>query len=325
MLLRSVGRAAVSLISKPISLPSGCYSSKASTSPLSKLRRATGYTFSACKDALAKHNNNYEEALKWLNEEAVRKGWDKAGRLSNRSLSEGLLGVMWNRTHAVILEVNCETDFVARNEQFQQFVATATESLMNEFVKGTALPKAQWTSDQLKNLDASNTSKLSDAAALVINAVGENMALRRAVGLYSDASGASRLATYTHMSMSGVGRGIRDVKFGKYAAAVRYRPAGDEVATPAWHERAARLGKQLCQHIVGMNPRPGLELTTPAEDPEQEDCLLLQPFFLDENVRVGEHLARNDMILEDFVRVECGGADEISEHLKKSSTDAQCK
>ncbi|KAF5395570.1 hypothetical protein PHET_11876 [Paragonimus heterotremus] len=72
-------------------------------------------------------------AITWLNEEAVRRGWDKAGKVSNRALSHGLLGVLQHRSSAVIVEVNCETDFVARNEQFQTFVASLTETVMNEF------------------------------------------------------------------------------------------------------------------------------------------------------------------------------------------------
>ncbi|KAF5402031.1 hypothetical protein PHET_04283 [Paragonimus heterotremus] len=137
------------------------------------------------------------------------------------------------------------------------------------------------------------------------------MAVRRGLGWHvpNGSENASRLATYTHVSTTGIRSGIRDVKFGKYASLIRYRPMGDQSSTPAWRERAARLGKQLCQHIVGMNPRPGLEITEPNANPEEEQCLLLQPFFLDENVRVGEHLMRNDMILEDFIRVECGQDD----------------
>ncbi|KAA3680121.1 elongation factor Ts [Paragonimus westermani] len=190
-------------------------SASADKALLSKLRRTTGFTFSACKEALIRHNNDFDKAIAWLNEEAVRRGWDKAGKVSNRALSQGLLGVLQHRSNAVVIEVNCETDFVARNEQFQTFVANLTETVMNEF----------------------------------------------------------------------------------------------KSPTPAWRERAARLGKQLCQHIVGMNPRPGLEITEPNANPEEEQCLLLQPFFLDENIRVGEHLMRNDMILEDFIRIECGQDD----------------
>lgn len=112
-------------------------STAVSKSQLSKLRRSTGYTFSACREALVKHNNDFDKALLWLNEEAVKRGWTAAEKLSRRQLSQGLLGVLQTRTHAVVAEVNCETDFVARNEQFQNFVAGVTEAVMNEFSVST--------------------------------------------------------------------------------------------------------------------------------------------------------------------------------------------
>ncbi|VDP84844.1 unnamed protein product [Echinostoma caproni] len=281
-------------------------SSAVNKSQLSKLRRSTGYTFSACKEALLKHNNEYDKALQWLNDEAVRRGWEKAGKLSTRPLSQGLLGVLQTRTHAVVLEVNCETDFVARNEQFQNFVANATEAVMERFTVNPSI--SHLDAENINNLILEKSTKLSDAVAIVVGAVGENIAVRRAIGLHNPGD-PSRLASYAHISTDGVKSGIRDVKFGKYAAIIRYRPVGDQVASAAWHERASRLGKQLCQHIVGMNPRPGLDLTSPADDPDEEKCLLLQPFFLDDTVRVGEHLNRNEIVLEEFIRAECGQDD----------------
>ncbi|TPP61834.1 Elongation factor Ts mitochondrial [Fasciola gigantica] len=281
-------------------------STSVSKSHLSQLRRSTGYTFGACREALLKHNNDFDRALQWLNEEAIRRGWDKAEKLSTRHLSQGLLGVLQTRTHAVVIEVNCETDFVARNEQFQNLVAGATEAIMERFVINPSIN--YFAADQFKEMVLDKSTKLSDAVAIVVGAVGENIAVRRAVGLHN-IDDTSRLASYAHISTDGVKQGIREVRFGKYAAVIRYRPTGEQIASAAWHERASRLGKQLCQHIVGMNPRPGLELTTPADDPDEEKCLLLQPFFLDDTVRVGEHLARNEIVLEEFVRLECGQED----------------
>lgn len=252
-----------------------------------------------------KNDNEYNQALTWLNEEAVRRGWVKAGKLSNH-LSQGLLGVLFDNSYSVIVEVNCETDFVARNDQFQNLVASITETVMLSFTKD--VNKNRWTSDDVGSLIIPHSSlSINDSVASVVGAIGEKVAVRGGFGLSAvDPDVSSRLATYSHISSTGVKSGIRDVKFGKYAAVVRYRPVGEQPPTSAWHERAARLGRQLCQHIVGMNPRPGLEFTEPSKDPEEERCLLLQPFFLDESVRVMDHLARNDMILEDFIRVECG-------------------
>lgn len=272
---------------------------------LSKLRKTTGYTFSACKEALLKNGNDFEKAKVWLAEEAVRSGWDKAERLAGRSQSQGLLGLLATRSRAVIAEVNCETDFVARTDSFQNFVAIVTETVMNQFTELEF--KKSWDSAFLDGLVSTNFSKLGDAKALAIGSVGENITIRRAVGMSVPNQCTSCLASYSHVSTEGVKQSIRDVHFGKYAAIIRYRPFEAKPSTDAWHERAARLGRQVCQHIVGMNPKPHLDLTDPpAADPEEEKCLLWQPFLLDETIQVGEHLRLNEMILEDFVRIECG-------------------
>ncbi len=68
------------------------------------------------------------------------------------------------------------------------------------------------------------------------------------------------------------------------------------------------MSLQLCQHIVGMNPRPSLSLddVPPAKNPDDEKCLLRQPFLLDESVNVGSLLEQHEIHLDDFIRVECG-------------------
>ena len=78
--------------------------------------------------------------------------------------------------------------------------------------------------------------------------------------------------------------------------------------TSAWQDQASRVSHQLCQHIVGMNPRPSLAVddTPPTTNPEDEKCLLRQPFLFDESVNVGGLLEQNEILLEDFVRIECG-------------------
>ncbi|VDP64375.1 unnamed protein product [Schistosoma mattheei] len=168
-------------------------------------------------------------------------------------------------------------------------------------------------SDQLDKLVTSNSSTLKDITVAAIGSIGESIRLKRAVGLcVPDNTSTSCLAIYSHTSSESILQGIRDVRFGKYAAIIRYRPLNDKPANDPWYERASRLGRQVCQHIVGMNPNPGLEsVENPAADPEEEKSLLLQPFLLDETICVGEHLSRNEMVLEDFVRVECGEDDRV--------------
>nr|CAH8825298.1 unnamed protein product [Trichobilharzia regenti] len=203
------------------------YSQAADKALLYKLRKATGYTFSACKEALVKHENDIEKAKDWLAKEAVTRGWDKAGKLAGRSMSEGLLGVLGSRTRAVIVEVNCETDFVARNNSFQSLVAVTAETVMQNYTESTQI---SLDSDQLNKLTTPNSSTLQNIVAAAIGSIGESIKIRRAIGIcVPEGSSSSRLAIYSHTSTEGILQGIRDVRFGKYAAVIRYRPVNDKL------------------------------------------------------------------------------------------------
>ena len=72
---------------------------------LSKLRKATGFPFSKCRDALQMHENDYESAMKWLHEQAEKEGWAKATKLQGRTTSEGLVGVKVDKNFAAMVEV----------------------------------------------------------------------------------------------------------------------------------------------------------------------------------------------------------------------------
>lgn len=126
----------------------------AEKSSLSTLRKKTGYTFANCKKALELHNNdltavrtysNFEhftsililclQAEKWLREQAQTLGWSKATKLEGRITKQGLVGICISNNIGAMIEVNCETDFVARNKTFQQFVASATEACVTHVAK----------------------------------------------------------------------------------------------------------------------------------------------------------------------------------------------
>ncbi|KAH9596180.1 hypothetical protein MS3_00001953 [Schistosoma haematobium] len=122
------------------------FSQAADKALLYKLRKLTGFTFSACKEALIKHENDLDRAKEWLASEAVSRGWEKAGKLAGRAMNEGLLGVLGSRSHAIIVEVNCETDFVARNHSFQSLVATAAETVLTNYnVSPITLVSKHWS------------------------------------------------------------------------------------------------------------------------------------------------------------------------------------
>ncbi|XP_067385938.1 elongation factor Ts, mitochondrial isoform X2 [Emydura macquarii macquarii] len=97
---------------------------------LVKLRRKTGYSFVNCKKALEKFSGDSKQAEVWLHEQAQKEGWSKASKLQGRKTKEGLIGLMRAGNTAVMVEVNCETDFVSRNVKFQQLVQQAAAGTM---------------------------------------------------------------------------------------------------------------------------------------------------------------------------------------------------
>uniref|UniRef100_A0A2K5U4Q1 Elongation factor Ts, mitochondrial n=4 Tax=Cercopithecinae TaxID=9528 RepID=A0A2K5U4Q1_MACFA len=89
---------------------------------LMKLRRNTGYSFVNCKKALETCGGDLKQAEIWLHKQAQKEGWSKAAKLQGRKTKEGLIGLLQEGNTTVLVEVNCETDFVSRNLKFQQLV-----------------------------------------------------------------------------------------------------------------------------------------------------------------------------------------------------------
>lgn len=100
-------------------------------SALAALRKSTGYTFANCKKALELHNNDVKEAEKWLRAQAQELGWTKANKLEGRTTAQGLIGILVEKNIGALVEVNCETDFVARNNEFQAFLELASNSCIH--------------------------------------------------------------------------------------------------------------------------------------------------------------------------------------------------
>ena len=102
-----------------------------SASDVKALREKTGAGMLDCKKALDETKGNIEAAIDWLRE----KGIAKATKKSDRIAAEGLSQIFINQNKAIVLEVNSETDFVSRNEEFKNFVNTLGEALLNSNVK----------------------------------------------------------------------------------------------------------------------------------------------------------------------------------------------
>ena len=141
---------------------------KISTSDIKKLRDLTGAGFLDCKEALDNSNSNIEKAIDFLR----KKGISTAQKKGDRTASEGLIAITKDNSNkeAGVIEINSETDFVARNEDFQNFVSNL--SIINLKQKGNL--------DKLMKSEYTDTKeKVSDALTNLISKIGENLTIRR--------------------------------------------------------------------------------------------------------------------------------------------------
>ncbi|XP_028155865.1 elongation factor Ts, mitochondrial isoform X3 [Ostrinia furnacalis] len=268
----------------------------AESSLLAKLRKKTGYTIANCKKALEMHNNNSDKAEAWLNEQAQAMGWAKATKLAGRTALQGLVAVKFNKDHGALVELNCETDFVAKNEKFQKMIEDATIACFkfahtNLQSKGP-VTKMELDSEQLGNLNVEG-KKLSEVLALFIGSVGENAVLRRAE-CWKANSKDIKIAGYTHPAPAAVA----DYSAGKYGALLAYKQSGE----------TEDIGRQICQHIVGCAPNKigAKDKDKPAKNSDDENCLIYQEYLLDPSYTVEEVLQQHHVEVLDYVRFSCG-------------------
>lgn len=249
---------------------------------LASLRKKTGYTFANCKKALELHNNDVNKAEEWLKQQAQSLGWSKATKLEGRQTTQGLCGVAISESNGVLVEVNCETDFVARNKEFQKIVEETANTCL-DFAKSQqnnsdSITKICLDSEQLKNLKCKDGKLLSDHVALLIGTVGENTSLKRALCL--KVKDGIHLTGYAHPS----GTSINNVLLGRLAGLVALKTADKNAFVED-------VGKNLCQHIVGMNPsKIGSDSDAPAKNKDEETCLIHQEYLLDESLSVKDLL-----------------------------------
>jgi len=266
-------------------------------SALATLRKNTGYSLSICKKALTESNNDVQQAENWLKEQAQAQGWAKAQKLQGRNTSQGLLGVMLNSQTAAMVEVNCETDFVARNQQFVSLLRQVAESciVQHQNKSDADLSTQLLSQDQVANIASSEDGKsVGDLVALNIGQIGENMTLGQARLFFAGSD--VKLAAQCHPSVSD--KSDDRWHCGRYATVVAYKTSG--VGSYPEDISEEMFIKQLCQHVVGMGP-------THVDNPEdKENSLFHQTFLLDEEKKVGEILAEAGVTVIDFVRSEVG-------------------
>lgn len=227
-------------------------------------------------------------------------GWSKVTKLEGRSTQQGLVGVLIEKNIGALVEINCETDFVARNENFREFVEKASKACI-DYVKdvgGNDVTKIALESESLKNLKLSDGKNLSDHLALLIGKIGENTVLKRAI-CYKTAE-SIKLFGFTHPAPEKIEDG--KVFMGKYGTIAAFNSNTENT------EEVRDVYRKVCQHIVGVNPTKigNPETDKPNEVKDEENCLIFQDFILDPEMTISELLEENDIKIIDFQRFECG-------------------
>jgi elongation factor Ts len=187
-----------------------------------ELRDKTGAGMMDCKSALTETSGDLEAAVDWLRAKGLSKAAKKAGRVA----AEGLIGVATAKDRAVMVEVNSETDFVARNADFQKLVAGVAQAALGTDGSLAAVNAAKMP----------DGAKVEDAIKAAVATIGENMTLRRAA-MISVPSGS--VATYVH---GAVAPGL-----GKIGVIVGFKSAGDA-------NKLAAIGRQVAMHVAAANP-----------------------------------------------------------------------
>ena len=261
------------------------------------LREKTGAGMLDCKKALDETKGNIEEAINWLREKGISKALKKAERIAAEGLSEAVS----NDTNAVIIEVNCETDFVARNEEFKTLINTIANAILNNEVK---------TMEDVNKLVVDNETIEEKIVAFTAK-IGEKISFRRFEKLAKTES--QEFGIYSHMG-------------GKITSVVVIEGNNHEVA------------KDIAMHVAAMNPsylvssdipedvlnkereiikEQSMNEGKPAEIAEKmvegrirkffkEVCLVEQEFIKDPSLSVGNYAKNNNCSIVKMVRYEVG-------------------
>lgn len=279
-------------------------------SMVKELRESTGVGMMDAKKALVENDGNMEQAVDWLRTQ----GLAKAAKKSGRTAAEGLVAVVTDGQNGAVVEVNAETDFVARNEDFQTFVRQVADKALSVN-----------TLDELKAAEIDGKT-IEQTLTDLIATIGENMAIRRMTRL-SVSEGA--VVGYVHSALAD--------GLGKIGVLVALESSASEDALQT-------TGKQVAMHVAASNPQfldkdavsadvldrersvlkeQAIASGKPPEIAEkmvegrirkfyEEICLTEQTFIMDADKTVAEAVksaandAGSEIKLSDFTRVQLG-------------------
>ena len=261
------------------------------------LREMTGAGMMDCKKALSECNGNIDEAVNWLREKGIAKSAKKESRIA----AEGLANIYVDGNNAVIIEVNSETDFVSKNEEFRSMIDTIGNAILHSDVK---------TVDEAKELKLEEGT-VNDLIVAKIAKIGEKLSLRRFEKLTKEDK--DNFGPYIQMG-------------GKIAALTVVKGASEDVAKDVAMQAAAMRPLYVFTTDVPadvldaereVQKKLAMEEGKPADIAEKmvegrikkyykEVCLAEQPFIKDDSVSVSKYVTNNGGELITMVRYEVG-------------------
>jgi elongation factor Ts len=285
------------------------------------LREMTGAGMMDCKAALGETSGNVDAAVDWLR----KKGLSKAAKKADRVAAEGLIGIAIKGTKGVVVEVNSETDFVARNDLFQGLVKMIANVALDVGADVETIKSAK-----------AGSATIADAISETIAKVGENMTLRRAAAI---SVGKGVVGSYIHNAVTD--------GLGKMGVLVGLESSGGNA------DELAALGRQVAMHIASANPQAvdpsGLDPAVVQREKDvladkfkqqgkpaamiekivesgiktfyKEVCLLDQPFIFDDKKSVAQALKEAEGKVGGPIKVTGFVRYKLGEGVEKQDTD----
>lgn len=265
---------------------------------IKQLRESSGAGILDCKKALTESNGDMDAATDWLR----KKGLASAAKKASRVAAEGLVGVYTKDNKGYVLEINSETDFVARNEQFQKFVTTLLT---------LAYEKNVTNIDALKELAFPGTShNVAEELSRNVATIGENLSLRRL-----------QMLSVPHGIVAGYVHNAVVPNLGKIGTLVALESTGNT-------EKLAALGKSLAMHVAAAQPKSLQISDLPQDVVAREKEVLIEQIkdsgkpqeIIDKMIDGRLRKFYQDVVLLEQTYV-IDGESRISDLLKKSEKD----
>lgn len=267
-----------------------------SASLVKELREATGAGMLDCKKALEATNGNIDEAVTWLREKGISKAAKKASRIA----AEGLAVAKINGNKAVVVEVNSETDFVAKNEEFTSLVNTIADAVLANDVK---------TIEDAMKLDVNGTS-VEDLIVEKTSKIGEKLSFRRFEVVEKEDN--QVFGTYSHMGGKIVALTVltSDEELAKdvamQVAAMRPLYLNREQVPADVLEKERTILREQAEN-EGLDPNKlDMIVNGRVNKYYEEVCLVDQGFIKENKMKVNKYVESKNSEILSFVRYEVG-------------------